>query len=138
MDRLVLTIVLVLVALGVAALIRRRRPESPVATGGHVPAQLDRADFAAPDVAWLVAVFTSSTCATCAEVWDRAKTAEGPEVVAQQLDVAVAPDLHDRYRIDAVPLALVADRAGVVRASFLGPIGVGELEATIARLVHPG
>ena len=54
-----------LVALAVAARVRRRRPESPPRDQYPIPRQLDRADFARPDAAWLVAYFSSDACASC-------------------------------------------------------------------------
>lgn len=46
--------------------------------------------------------------------------------------------LHDRYRIDAVPLVVIADREGEVRASFLGEPTATDLWATVAELREPG
>ena len=43
-------------------------------------------------------------------------------------------DLHRRYRIDAVPLLVIADDAGVVRHHFLGPVTATDLWAAMARL----
>ena len=63
-----------LVALAVAAYLQRRqRPPAPIRTGYSVPAQVDRADFDRPEAPWLVAVFTSATCSSCAGVWERAQ-----------------------------------------------------------------
>jgi hypothetical protein len=41
-------------------------------------------------------------------------------------------DVHDRYGIDGVPLLVIADRAGVVRRSFAGPVSATDLWAAVA------
>ena len=73
MERIVVAVVLAVVAAVVAAVIDRRRRRAPVdSPSWTVPAQLDRADFDRPEAPWLVVVFTSATCETCAAVWERA------------------------------------------------------------------
>src|SRR6185437_6209877 len=47
------------------------------------------------------------------------------------VEVGAQPELHRRYRIDAVPITVVADRAGVVRASFVGPASATDLWAAV-------
>ena len=139
MERVVLAVVLALVAVGVAALLRRRqRPDSPVRTGYAVPVQLDRGDFVRPDAPWLVAVFTSATCGTCDDVWERAQPLESPVVAVQQVDHHAERALHDRYGIEAVPATLVVDAEGVVAASFLGPVTAADLWAAVAEARDPG
>jgi hypothetical protein len=97
-----------------------------------VPAQLDRRDFERPEAPWLVAVFTSTTCHTCADVVAKAGVLASADVVVTDIGFQARRDLHDRYRIDAVPLLVVADREGVVRASVAGPVSASELWATVA------
>ncbi len=141
MERVVLALVLVAVAVVVAVVVQRRKPAPPTGSDWNVPVQLDRADFARPDAPWLVAVFTSATCETCGGVWERAVPLDaGPEgpVVVQQLEVGAEPELHRRYGIDAVPLVLVADAAGVVRTHFLGPVTATDLWAAVAEARQPG
>ncbi len=46
--------------------------------------------------------------------------------------------LHRKYHIDAVPIVVVADRLGVVRASFVGPMSATDLWAAVAEARHPG
>ncbi|MBA3604967.1 MAG: hypothetical protein H0W46_03145, partial [Acidimicrobiia bacterium] len=43
-----------------------------------------------------------------------------------------ARPLHARYRIDSVPLLVIADASGVVRRSFLGPVSATDLWAAVA------
>ncbi len=139
MERALTAVVLAAVVLGVAWIARRRRPpDAPVRTGYAVPQQLDRRDFDRPDAPWLVAVFTSSTCGSCAGVWDRARHLDSPEVVVQDVEVGARKDLHDRYGIEAVPTTVVADAEGVVRGHFLGTVTATDLWAAVAELREPG
>jgi hypothetical protein len=54
------------------------------------------------------------------------------------VEVKAEPELHERYGIEAVPIILVADADGVVRASFVGPPTATDLWGTIAELREPG
>jgi len=138
-DRILLAIVLAGAALAAATLIQRRqRLDAPVRTGYAVPAQLDRADFASPEAPWLVVVFTSATCSTCAGVWERAQPLASAMVAVQEVELSAGRELHERYTIEAVPTALVVDAAGVVRASFLGPVTATDLWAAVAEAREPG
>jgi hypothetical protein len=140
-ERLILVVALVAVAVVVAVLLQRRKPAPPAGPSWNVPVQLDRADFARPEAPWLVVVFTSATCDTCGGVWERAAPLDaGPEgpVAVQQVEVGADPELHRRYGIDAVPLVLVADDRGVVRTHFLGPVTATDLWAAVAEAREPG
>jgi hypothetical protein len=138
--QVVIGVALVAVALVVALLIQRARPKaSPTQAGGWpVPVHLDRTDFERPDAAWLVAVFTSATCGTCAGVVERAQPLVSEAVVVQDVEVTARPDLHQRYRIEAVPITVVADGAGIVRAGFAGPVTATDLWAAVAEVRDPG
>jgi hypothetical protein len=134
--RLLIAAAVVLVAVAVAALVRRRRAaDPPTQPGRDLPAQLDRADFEGSG--WLLAVFTSDTCGTCADVVRKAAVAESGEVTVQVASFQTRRDLHDRYRIDAVPTVLVADPSGVVRRSFVGPVTATDLWAAVAEAREP-
>ena len=67
---------------------RRRRPDPPTQPAAHVPVQLDRADFARPDAPWLVAVFTSATCQTCADVAAKAAVLASDDVAVAEVEYA--------------------------------------------------
>jgi hypothetical protein len=138
-ERLAVVVVLVAVAVAVALVVeRRRRPPTPTNVGHDLPDRLDRADFARPEAPWLVAVFTSATCTTCADVWDKARHLASAEVAVQEVEVTAERDLHGRYRISAVPAVVIADAAGAVQARFLGPVTATDLWATMAELRGPG
>ncbi len=132
MERLAIAAAVVVVAIVVATLARRRRPEPPTQARWSAPAQLDRADFDRPEAAWLVAVFTSATCESCAAARDKAAVLAAPEVAVQEVEAKERKDLHDRYGIEVVPMILLADAEGVVRKSFLGPPSATDLWAAVA------
>lgn len=133
-------VVVIAVIAGVVATVvqRRARPATPVPTGHHVPETVERADFPRPDAPWLVAVFTSATCNTCAGLWEKARHLESPAVSVVELEVSEAKAVHDRYGIDGVPTTVIADEDGAVRRSFLGPVTATDLWAAVAELREPG
>jgi len=135
-SRLVVAVVLVAAAILVAWVLQRRgRSGEPVrAPTFHVPERLDRTDFGRPDASWLVVIFTSATCDTCAAVSDKARALESDAVAVQEVEARTQRHLHDRYQIDAVPLVVMADHAGLVRASFVGPVPAADLWSAMAGL----
>ena len=133
MDRLLVLAVVAALAGLLARLLQRWRPGGPVATGWSVPGHLDRADFARPDVPWLVAVFSSTDCQTCGPMVAEAHTLAAAQVVVQEVPVESASELHDRYQVDVVPMLVVADGDGLVRAHHLGPSAPGELRAVLEK-----
>src|SRR6185369_13663764 len=80
MSRVLIALVLVVIAVVVALIVERRRPAPPTQPTFAVPAQLDRDDFTRPDAAWLVAVFTSVSCGTCADVVVKVRPLESDDV----------------------------------------------------------
>ena len=139
MERLLLVVALVAVAVAVAFVLQRRRPQPvPTNVGYTLPAHVDRGDFHRPDAPWLVAVFTSASCSTCAGVWDKARLLASDEVATQELEVTATRELHQRYHVNAVPSVVVADADGVVRATFVGPVTATDLWASVAELREPG
>ncbi len=145
MDRLLLALAIVVVAAVVALVTGRRRvPDAPTQTSHQVPEQLDRRDFASlvdeasQDAEWLLVVFTSATCHTCADMVTKAKVLASPLVAVVEAEYAAQRDLHDRYRIDAVPTTVLADARGVVQASFVGRVSATDLWADVAEAREPG
>jgi DNA-binding transcriptional regulator of glucitol operon len=138
-ERAALVVVVAAVAVAVAFVVQRRRAvPAPTNTGHVLPDRLDRGDFARPQAPWLVAVFTSATCSTCAGVWSKAEMLASDAVAVQQLEAVADRELHGKYGVTAVPGVVVADGAGVVRARFLGPVTATDLWATLAELRSPG
>jgi hypothetical protein len=145
-DRLLLVLAGLAVAAAIALLVRRRGPQGQptTATGSEgpdrypVPTLVARDDFPEAESPWLVAVFTSSTCDSCARTWASASQLAGGPVAVAEVTVQDEPELHERYRIEAVPIIVVADADGVVRASFVGPPTSADLWGTVAELREPG
>lgn len=129
------------VAAVAAAAVLRRRPGHAAPTQparDRVPVQLDRADFDHRDVRWLVVVFTSDTCLSCAEVKEKAAVLACADVAYQEVSWQADRPLHERYQIDAVPVVVLADAEGVVRASFVGRPTATDLWAAVAEARNPG
>lgn len=127
---------IIAVAVGVVALVARtrRRTDVPTQRSFSVPTQIDRADFGSPEQEWLIVLFTSSTCPVCADVTAKAAAMASRHVETRIVDFPEHRDLHTRYGIDAVPTLVIADSAGVVRHSVLGPVSATDLWAAVARV----
>ena len=129
----------VAVALVVGAVLRRRRTvDAPTQPSFAAPRQIDRRDFAEMDAPWLVAVFSSATCMSCGDVVAKAEVLRCSQVGVVDIEYSASPDLHRKYNVDAVPIAVIADREGVVRASFVGPMSATDLWAAVAEVRDPG
>ena len=87
---------------------------------------------------WLVAAFTSATCNTCSEIIAKVEPLRSDAVAVDVVDYPDRKETHTRYFIEAVPTLVVADRDGVVRASFVGPVTATDLWAAIAEVREPG
>lgn len=139
MTSLFVAVAVVVVAALAAEVVRRRRQADPPTQRHHeVPAQLDRSDFEHPASPWLVAVFSSATCTTCADVIAKAEVVRSSDVAVQNVTFQEHRDIHERYAIDAVPCLVIADGEGVVQAGFLGPVTATDLWAAIAEARDPG
>lgn len=131
MIRLVVLVVLVVAAVGLAFLLQRRRPEPPSAPSYRAPVQLDRSDFVGPADLPLVVVFASTTCHSCPGVWEVVEQLATDGVVIERVDVQDDPKRHERYKIDGVPTTLVTSPDGSVKASFFGPLAPEALRDAI-------
>jgi hypothetical protein len=138
MSQVVLVVIAMAVAVGVAAVLRRRGGDAPTQGGYEAPTQLDRADFASPSAPWLVALFSSSTCNACADVASKAAILASSDVAVANIDYITHKDLHERYKIEAVPTLVIADADGVVQRAFLGPVKAQDLWAAVANCREPG
>ena len=137
MGRLLFAVAIVALVTVVAEVVRRRREtDPPTQARGEIPSQLDRGDFDGDS--WLVAVFTSDSCTTCADVVRKAEVLRSHEVTVVAVSYQGRNDLHERYDIDAVPCLVIADGEGVVHAGFLGPVTATDLWAAIANARDPG
>jgi len=138
-TRVLVVLAVVAVAVVVAEVVRRRKPDAPTQPKGfQAPVQLDRADFEGAERPWLVAVFTSSTCDACAATVARASVLGSDAVAVCEVEVTAHKDLHDRYGIEAVPIVAIADAQGVVGRSFIGPVTSTHLWGALAELREPG
>lgn len=134
MVRVLALVVLTLVAVGLALLLQRRRPDPPSAPSYRAPAQLDRNDFGGAGDRLLVALFSSNTCETCPRTWTTIEAVTAgvlDRVDVRRLDVQDEPEIHKRYRIDGVPTTVVADTEGVVVQAFFGPITEEQLQEAL-------
>jgi hypothetical protein len=136
-DRIWLAIAIALAVAALAMVLQRRRPQPPTQRQWAVPAQLDRADFDRPGAPWLVAVFSSATCGGCATAVARAQAVASADVAVQEVEFTANRDLHERYNIETVPMLVVADRQGIVRAHFVGTPAEGEVDEAFAELTTP-
>ena len=133
MIRFVFVGVVVVIALLANLWQRKRQVDAPTQGASEVPSQIDRSDFVRPDAPWIVLAFTSATCQTCSDIERKARVLETNSVAIQILEYTAERELHERYKIDAVPTVLMADANGVVQANFLGPVSATDLWAALAR-----
>ncbi len=144
MQQAVVAVAVVVVAVAIGLILRKRQQvAAPTQPSRAVPAQLDRADFAglggvaAATTPWLVVVFSSATCDTCADVVRKAQVLQSAEVGVVEVEYGAARDLHRKYDIQAVPMVAIADREGVVRAGFAGPVTAEDLWGALADVREP-
>jgi thioredoxin-related protein len=131
-------LIAVVVFAGAAILERRRRREAaPVRDAYPVPRQLTRSDFARPNAPWLVALFSSSTCASCAAMHEKIVVLESAEVAVCDVEFQSGRELHERYEISGVPMVVIADAEGVVHRAFVGPTSATDLWAAVAGVRDP-
>jgi len=137
-ERFLIAGALIVVGVVVAVVLERRRPQPPTQDRWPVPTQLDRDDFDGGAAPWLVAVFTSATCESCARATAKASVLASPSVAYLEVPYQTRKDLHVRYGVEAVPCIVVADSEGVVRASFIGAPTATDLWAAVAEARNPG
>ncbi len=131
MTRLIVLIVLTAVAVGVAYQLQRRRPEPPSAPSYKAPTQVDRMDFAGATEPILIAMFSSTTCNSCAAAWDVIEAEQRPGVAIERIDVQSDPERHKRYKIDGVPTTIVVSSDGVVQERWFGPMSNNALDGAL-------
>lgn len=134
---MLVTLAIVIAVLAAAALIaarvNNRPPDVPTAPQYATPQQLDRSEYAHPEVPWLFVLFSSATCLACRDARDALRAVDELSPTNRRtvevLDLAAetSRDIHSRYRIDAVPTLVLADADGVVRWSYLGAPPIDEI-----------
>jgi hypothetical protein len=133
--RLVVALVILVIAGAIAWWLEHRRSVAPPSQGRAVaPRQLDRNDFPRPDAPWLVVLFTSRHCDSCAGLVEKAQPLVSDDVGVVEVEYTHQPELHARYRIDAAPITVLVDREGVTRAAFIGAYSAPELWSALAEL----
>jgi hypothetical protein len=136
--RLVLAAVLIVIAVIVAWRLRAQPAAEPVQPPGEIPRQLHRGDFTRPDAPWLVVLFASATCDGCKAMAAKVAVLASADVAVETAEYPSARAIHERYRIESVPLVVVVDAEGVTRGAFLGPTSATDLWAALAELRAPG
>src|SRR5690349_230031 len=100
--RILLAVVIIAVAGGIAWWLEHRRKVAPPTQGrAVVPQQLDRNDFPRPEAPWLVVLFTSSTCDSCEGLLDKALPLASEQVSVTEAEWPASRALHERYKIEA-------------------------------------
>ena len=138
MERVVIAAALVLASAVAALVLSRRRPQAPTQERVPVPSQLDRDDFPDPDKPWLLVVWTSTTCDSCARASAKARLLASSQVGYVEVPWQDNRELHARYRIEDVPLLVLADADGVVQVSFVGTPNFTDLAGAVAEAREPG
>ena len=136
--RLGIAVAIALVAALIAWRLRRGRTDPPPRDAYPVPRQLDRADFPRSDASWLVAYFSSTSCAGCQGLGEKVEVLESPEVATVDCSFEEERELHERYDISAIPMILIADHEGVVHRAFVGATTATDLWAAVAEVRAPG
>jgi hypothetical protein len=137
--QLILTAVLIgAVVTLVAITLKKRQPEAPTQTTHEPPQQLDRNDFSMPTKPWLVVLFVSDTCHSCADMQPKVEMMASSEVAIEVVSYQADKPRHERYNIDSVPCTLITGLDGVVAKAFVGPVSATDLWAAVAELREPG
>lgn len=139
LERLLPALLIAAVVVVAVIVVQRRSAPPTRPQGAHrIPTDIDRRDFPRPEAPWLVAVFSSRTCETCAGVLARVAPLDSDQVAVCDVEVSEAPELHARYGIDSVPITVIVDVDGVVVDSFAGPVSSTHLWAAVAEAREPG
>ena len=139
MTQVLIAVAVIAAAVGVGMLLRRRQSvAAPTQPTVSVPAQLDRDDFPDATAPWVVVVFSSAVCHSCADVVRKARVLATREVSVVDVEFSAMPTLHTKYAIRSVPIVAIIDHAGVVHRGFAGPVSATDLWAAVADARSPG
>jgi hypothetical protein len=95
MLQVVIAAAVVLAAVALGLLLRSRQAvATPTQPSLDVPAQLDRADFPQATAPWMVAVFSSASCNSCADVLRKAQVMASSEVSVVDVEFTEHRALH--------------------------------------------
>jgi thioredoxin-related protein len=61
----------------------------------------------------------------------RVAALQSETVATVEVEASQDKELHRRYRVDGVPMVVLADAEGVVRAGFVGSVDSWELEEAL-------
>jgi len=122
----------VIIAMAVSAVARKTAGFGQDQRDHHIPGSVAGSDFGLDDDGWMLVVFTSSKCETCATVVEAVSRIDMPNLATAVIEIERMPELHTSYAIDAVPTTIVADPDGVVRKSFLGPVDLPMIELAVS------
>jgi hypothetical protein len=123
MQLILIALVIGALATLIAVAIKQRKPEAPTQAKFASPQQLDRADFSNPKAPWLVVLFVSDTCHTCAGLLPKVQMLASDTVSVEVSSFQSDKARHERYHIEAVPTTVLAD---------------ADLWAAMAELREPG
>ena len=127
MDRLIIAAVLVALAVVVAYILDRRRPDAPFSVlRGAVPTRVRPQDVGL-EPAPAIVVFTEASCQSCQGAIQVVRGPAGAGLPVADIEFGVDRSLHERYEIDTVPATVVVDADGVVHGGWTGKVDVGEL-----------
>ncbi|GIU85320.1 MAG: hypothetical protein KatS3mg008_2095 [Acidimicrobiales bacterium] len=122
MSGAVLTAAVVGATAALVGLVLRRRGSQDAGLDLHgVPVHLEPADLGLSPSEWALVVFTDSECASCASTVRSAREKTAGRVALVEVDYRIRPDLHEKYRVDAVPMLLLVADDGTVDSWFVGP-----------------
>lgn len=138
MSGAILTAALVGGAAAAVGLLLRRRGSQHGGLDLHgVPVRLEPADLGLSPSEWTLVVFTDSECASCASTVAAAREMTAGRVALVEVDYRVRSDLHEKYRVDAVPTLLLVGDDGIVDSWFVGPPADEDLAEMLERVPVP-
>ena len=136
MERLLIALVLVAVAVGVAFLLERRRSAAPPTRTerSELPVQ---ADLAASGLSAgpAIVVFTEETCRSCAGALALLKGPAGAGLPVAEVPFGAMREVHRQHSIDTVPTALVVAADGTVVDGWVGQPDMRELALALAEVL---
>lgn len=135
MERLVIAGVLVVLAVGVALVLERRRAHTPFSVRrGAVPTRVRPSDVGLGDGPAII-VFTEATCHSCQAAIGLVRGPAGADVAVAEVEYGQRRSVHEQFGIDTVPTTVVVHPDGVVAAGWTGKVDPGELTLALAEVL---